>query len=82
MGGGIGEVTNCSKFGWLEKLLRVTCFARRFVLNLKARQMRSTGLQGGLSVAKVEKSKVLRLRYEQCTVVKEDNFEKLKHSHN
>ena len=35
MGEGIGEVIDYSKFGSLEKLLRVTCLFRRFVLNLK-----------------------------------------------
>ena len=29
--GDIGDVIDCSKFGSLEKLLRVTCFVRRFV---------------------------------------------------
>ena len=62
--GGIGEVIDCSKFGSLEKLLRMTCFVRRFVLNLKAKQMGSQGLQGSLSVAEMEKSEVLGLRYE------------------
>ena len=40
----IDEVIDCSKFGLLEKLLQVTCFFRRFVLNLKAKQMRSQRL--------------------------------------
>ena len=43
-GRGIDEVIDCSKFGLLEKLLQVTCFFRRFVLNLKAKQMRSQRL--------------------------------------
>ena len=59
MGRCIGEVIDCSKFGSLEKLLQVTCFVRRFALNLKAKQMGSQGLQGSLSVAEMEKWEVL-----------------------
>ena len=82
MGEGIGEVIDCSKFRSLEKLLRVTCFVRRFVLNLKAKKKGSHGLQGTLSVAEMEKSEVLWLRYEQCIVVQAGTFEKIKHSLN
>ena len=53
------------KFGSLEKLLRVTCLVRRFVLNLKAKKKGSQGLQGRLSMAEIEKNEVLWLRYEQ-----------------
>ena len=60
----------------------MTCLARRFVLNLKAKKKGSQGLQGSLSVAEIEKSQVLWLRYEQRIVVQGDNFEKVKHSLN
>ena len=82
MGKGTGEVIDCSKFGSLEKLLRVTCLDRQFVLNLKAKQKGSQGLQGSLSVAEMEKSEVLWLRYEQRIVLQGDTFEKVKHSLN
>ena len=80
--GGLGEVIDVSKFGSLEKLLRVTCFVQRFVLNLKAKQIGSQGLQESLSVAEMEKSEVLWLRYEQRIVVPGNTFEKVKHSRN
>ena len=82
MGEGIGEVIDYSKFGSLEKLLRVTCLVRRFVLNLKTKKKGSQGLQKSLSVAKMEKSEVLWLRYEQRVVMQGDTFEKVKHSLN
>ena len=82
MGEGIGEVIDCSKFGSLEKLLRVTSLVRRFVLNLKAKKKESQGLQGSLLVAEMEKGEVLWLRYEQRIMVLGDTFEKVKHSLN
>ena len=82
MGEGIGEVIDCSKFGSLEILLRVTCLVQRFVLNLKAKKKGSQGLQGRLLVAEMEKSEVLLLMYEQRIVVQRDTFEKVKHSLN
>ena len=82
MAEGIGEVIDCSKFGSLEKLLRVTYLVRRFLLNLKAKKKGSQGLEGRLSVAEMEKSEVLWLRYVQRIVVQGDTFEKVKHSLN
>ena len=79
IGGGIGEVIGCSKFGLLENVLRVTCFVRQFVLNLKAKQIWNQGLQGSLLVVEMANSKVLWLRYEQHIVVQGDTFEKVKH---
>ena len=79
MSGYIGEVIDCSKFGSLEKLLRVTCFVPQFVLNLKPKQMGSQRLQRSLSVAEMEKSEVLWLSYKQRIVVQGDTFEKVKH---
>ena len=79
IGGGIGEVIGCSKFGLLENLLRVTCFVRQFVLNLKAKQIWNQGLQGSLLVVEMANSEVLWLRYEQHIVVQGDTFEKVKH---
>ena len=73
---------DCSKFGSLEKLLRVTCFVRRFVINLKAKQMGSMGLQESLSVAEMKKGQVLWLKYVQWIKVQRDTFEKVKHSLN
>ena len=58
----IGDVIDCSRFGSLEKLLRVTCSVRWFILNLKAKQMGSMGLQESLSVAKMKKGEVLWLK--------------------
>ena len=51
-------------------------------LNLKAKKNGSQGLQRSLSLAKMEKSEVLWLRYEQRIVVQGDTFEKVKHSLN
>ena len=45
MTGSIGEVIDCSKFGSFEKLLRVIYSVRRFVLNLKTKQIGSPRLQ-------------------------------------
>ena len=82
MNGGIHDVIDCSKFGSLEKLLRVTCFVRRFVINLKAKQMGGMGLQESLSVAEMKKGEVLWLKYVQWIKEQRDTFEKVKHSLN
>ena len=55
MSEGIRGVIDCSKFESFENLLLVDNFVRRFVLNLKAKQLGSLGLQRSSAVAEMEK---------------------------
>ena len=53
---GVGETIDCEKYSSLEKLLRVTCFIRRFILNLKAKVRGEKLLEGGLLTLEIENS--------------------------
>ena len=79
---GVREVVDCEKYSSLEKLLRVTCFVRRFVFNLKTKVRGENLLKGELSTLEIENSEVLWLKYEQQFVVNGETFEKIKNSLN
>ena len=49
----VGEMSDCEKCSSLEKLLRVTCFIRRFILNLKAKVRGEKLLEGELSTLEI-----------------------------
>ena len=73
---------DCKKYSSLEKLLRVTCFVRRFILNLEAKVRGEKLLEGELSTLEMENSEVLWLKYEQQFLVNGETFGKIKHSLN
>ena len=78
----VGEMIDCEKCSSLEKLLRVTCFVRRFILNLKAKVRGEKLLEGELSTLEIENSEVLWLKCEQQFLVNGEGLEKIKHSLN
>ena len=49
----VAEMIDCEKCSSLEKLLRVTCFIRRFILNLKAKVRGEKLLEGELSTLEI-----------------------------
>ena len=79
---GVGEVIDCEKYSSLEKLMRVTCFVRRFILNLKTKVRGENLLEGEWTTLEIENSEVLWLKYEQQFVVNGETFEEIKHSLN
>ena len=56
---GVGEVIDCEKYSSLEKLMRVTCFVRRFILNLKTKVRGENLLEGEWTTLEIENSEVL-----------------------
>ena len=63
-------VIGCERCSSLEKLLKVTCFVKRFVRNLKSKVRRGECLE--------EYLKLNWCKYEQSFLVKEKHFEKQK----
>ena len=60
----------------------VTCFVRRFILNLKTKVRGENLLEGEWTTLEIENSEVLWLKYEQQFVVNGETFEEIKHSLN
>ena len=56
--GNICCVVDCERYSSLEKLLKVTCFVKRFVRNLKARVGRGECLEEDLMVVKLNEAKL------------------------
>ena len=76
------NVIDCERYGSLEKLLKVTCFVKRFIRNLKAKIGRGDCLEGDLSVDEMNEAKFDWCRYEQSFIIKDKHFEKQKLSLN
>ena len=76
--GNIWCVVDCERYSSLEKLLKFTCFVKRFVRNFKARVGRGECLEEDLTVAELNEAKLDWCRYEQTFTVKEKHFEKQK----
>ena len=71
-------VIDCERYSSLEKVLKVTCFVKRFVRNLKAKVGRAKCLEEDLTVAELNEAKLDWCKYEQSFIVKEKHFEKQK----
>ena len=74
--GNICCVIDCETYSSLEKLLKVKCFVKIFVRNLKVRVGRGERLEEYLTVAKLNEAKLGWCKYEQSFIVKEKHFEK------
>ena len=78
---GIGEVMDNSQFRSLQKLLRVTCYVRWFVENLKVILGKVGNVcSGEISVEEMDSSIKLWIKHEQLFLQEETNFIKIKHS--
>ena len=69
--GNICCVIDCERYSSLEKLLKVTCFVKRFVRNLKARDGRGECLKEDLTVAKLNEAELDWCKHKQSFIVKE-----------
>ena len=74
--GNICCVIDCERYSSLENLLKVTCFVKRFIRNLKARVGRGECLEEDLMVAELNAAKIDWCKYKQSFIVKERYFEK------
>ena len=80
---GIGRVIDCCRFSSLERLLKVTSYALRFIGNLESRIINSGELRNNdICTEENESSKILWLRYERHFIRKEEHFSKVKNSLN
>ena len=76
--GNICCVINFERYSSLQKLLKVTCFVKGFVRNLKAGVGLGECLEEDLTVAELNEAKHHWCKYEQSFIVKEKYFEKQK----
>ena len=76
--GNVCCVIDCERYSKLEKLLKVTCFVKRFFRNLKARVRHGDCLEGDLSLDELNEAKHDWCKYEQNFIAKEIHFEKQK----
>ena len=57
---GVGEVVDCCRFSSLGALLKITCYALRFIYNLKSKiKGQSDFRESEISVKKVDEDKKL-----------------------
>ena len=77
---GIGEVMDNSRFTSLQRLLRVICYVRRFLENLKV-ILGKVGkvCSGEISAEEMESSIKLWIKHEQLFLRRETIFFKMKH---
>ena len=74
---GVSEVIDINRFSNLEKLLRVTAYARRFVENTKRRKEGKDLRTGKLSVEEIEKAEKVWIMDVQVKLQESHNFKKI-----
>ena len=75
---GVGQAVDVEKFNNLEKLLRVTVYAVRFVNNLKTAVHKTKIVKGEIVVEEMMSSEKLWVKYEQAILKTDSKFNKLK----
>lgn len=75
---GIGQAVDVEKFNNLEKLLRVTVYAVRFVNNLKTAVHKTKIVKWEIVVEEMMSSEKLWVKYEQAILKTDSKFNKLK----
>ena len=76
---GFGEVIHCCRFSSLGELLWVTRYVLRLIYNLKSKIKRQPDFrEGEIRVEEVNESKTIWVKYEQCFIQKDSNYEKMK----
>lgn len=75
---GVGQAVDVEKFNNLEKLLRVTVYAVRFVNNLKTAVHKTKIVKGEIVVEEMMSSEKLWLKYEQAILKTDSKFNKPK----
>ena len=75
---GVGQAVDVEKFNNLEKLLRVTVYAVRFVNNLKTAVHKTKIVKGEIVVEEMMSSEKLWVKYEQAILKTDSKFNKSK----
>lgn len=75
---GVGQAVDVEKFNNLEKLLRVTVYAVRFVNNLKTAVHKTKIVKGEIVVEEMMSSEKLWVKYEQAILKTDSKFNKPK----
>ena len=75
---GVCHFINIERFSTFGKLVRVTCWAKRFIRNFQARSCLCEGIYGDLLVEEMEEATLAWCKYEQSFMINEKHFEKQK----
>ena len=75
---GVCHFINIERFSTFGKLVRVTCWVKRFIRNLQARDGLCEGIYGDLLVEEMEEATLAWCKYEQSFMINEKHFEKQK----
>ena len=75
---GVCHFINIERFSTFGKLVRVTCWAKRFILNFQARSCLCEGIYGDLLVEEMEEATLAWCKFEQSFMGNEKHFEKQK----
>ena len=77
---GLGNIIYFSRYGSLQKLLRITAYVKQFVRNVRSKKIEGEVVLKMLTADDIEEALKLWIIYEQAVLMKNGNFEKLKHS--
>ena len=77
---GLGNIIDATQYGSLQKLLRITAYVKRFVRNVRSKKIGGEVVLKMLTADDIEEALRLWIIYGQAVLMKNGNFEKLKHS--
>ena len=75
---GLGNIIYVSRYGSLQKLLRITAYVKQFVRNVRSKKIEGEVVLKMLTADDIEEALKLWIIYEQAVLMKNGNFEKLK----
>ena len=78
----LGNVIDVNHYGSLQKLLRITAHVKRFVRDVRSKMVGEEVVLKTLRADDIEEALRFWVIYEQAVLMKNGNFEKLKHSLN
>ena len=76
---GLGNIIDVTRYGSLQKLLRITAYVKRFVRNVRSKKIGGEVVLKMLTADDIEEALRLWIIYEQGVLMKNGNFEKLRH---
>ena len=76
----LGNIVDVNRYGSLQKLLKITAHVKRFVSNVKSKEIGGEVVLKMLTADDTEEDLRLWVTCEQAVLMKNSNFEKLKHS--
>ena len=77
---GLSNFIDVTRYGSLQKLLRITTYVKRFVRNVRSKKIGGEVVLKMLTADDIEEALRLWIIYEQGVLMKNGNFENLKHS--